>query len=338
MVHWFIENKGCVLFMVLNVEEAKQKTIELVNKKVYSALRAPFSKYSSVFPNTTENLSYLEQMQVKEKEVLTVTGSFDQCLNCACLGAKKVHNIDTNVLTVFYAGFKYAALEAFSYQEYLAFFFEENKLNYTMYLKLRPYLGAPFQEYWDFVYQTFSYVGTKIAKSLLFKNFDLKKTMILSNPYLKSEENYERTKESMKKMEVTFAEKNILEIGEETTTYDIMLFSNVETYLVEDNLEPVMSKEEFLTFIQKKASKQLKPGGVIQSAYQYLYKCPRIQPLPKNVFKRLVTSKWSLQKIDYMEGKFKKIVFMGYPLRHKDMTEELMDCVYLYEDEKGRRR
>lgn len=324
--------------MFLNVEEAKQKSIELINQKSYSLFRPEFSKYSTIYPDTTENLSYLEQIDVKNKEALTVTGSFDQCLNLACLGAKKIHNIDTNVLSVFYAGFKYAALQAFSYQEYLTFFFGNSKLDYQMYLKLRPHLGANFQEYWDFIYKTFSYSSVQLTRSHLFHSFGSKENLILSNPYLKSEENYNQTKENIQKIPITFEEKNILEIGEGKETYDLMLFSNVESYVVRDAFHS-MSEEEYMDFLQNKASRQLKPNGKIRCAYKYTYKYPRLTALPKNAIKRLFASKYTLDKIDYMEGKCRKVVVMSAPLKGGgSMNPDFMDCAYLYEQEKGRRR
>ncbi len=324
--------------MFLNVEEAKQKSIELINQKSYSFYYSGFSGYSTIYPDTTENLSYLEQIDVKNKEVLTVTGSFDQCLNLACLGAKKIHNIDTNVLSVFYAGLKYAALQAFSYEDYISFFLEENRLDYQMYLRLRQYLGVPFREYWDFVYQAVSYSNQTLAKSHLFYSFGSKENLILSNPYLKSEENYNQTKENMKNIKITFEEGSVLDIGKGEEKYDLMLFSNVESYVVRDAFHS-MSEEEYMDFLQNKASRQLKPNGRIQCAYKYTYKYPRLTTLPKNAIKRLFASKYTLDKIDYMEGKCRKVVVMSAPLKGGgSMNPDFMDCAYLYEQEKGRRR
>ena len=324
--------------MILNVEEAKKKTIELINQKSYSLVRPEFSKYSSVYPDTTENLSYLEQIDIKDKEILTVTGSFEQCLNLACLGAKSVHNIDVNVLTVFYAGFKYAAVQAFSYQKYLTFFFSDKKLDYQMYLKLRPHLGEIFQEYWDFMYQTFSYSSFELSRSHLFLGFGSKENLVLSNPYLKSEDNYNRTRQNIQKVKITFEEKSIFDLGAGKEKYDLMLFSNIESYAVRDVFHS-MSEEEYMDFIQNKASKQLKPHGKIQCAYKYIYKYLKISPPPKNVIKRLFAKKYKLNKIDYMEGKCRKITIMSAPLRKsQNMSEEYMDCAYLYEQGRGRRR
>lgn len=98
-----------------NLEEAKEKTIEYLNKKAYSLIRPNFTKYSGVYSFTTENLSYLKKINILDKDILTVTGSFDHCLNLVCLGAKSITNFDVNLLTVCYGYLKYAALKNFSF-------------------------------------------------------------------------------------------------------------------------------------------------------------------------------------------------------------------------------
>ena len=48
--------------MHFNLEEAKNKTIEFLNKTSYSFVRPEFSKYGMIYLFTTENLSYLEKI------------------------------------------------------------------------------------------------------------------------------------------------------------------------------------------------------------------------------------------------------------------------------------
>lgn len=105
----------------LNIDEARQKTLDILNKKCYSLVRPEFSKYSQLYFNTTENLSYIEKMDINAKDVLTVTGSFDQCLNLVYSGANYICNFDVNILTVFLAMLKYAAVKVLDYHEYLDF-------------------------------------------------------------------------------------------------------------------------------------------------------------------------------------------------------------------------
>lgn len=314
--------------MKLDLEQAKQKTIEFLNKRYFSLVRPDFNEYDFVYLFTSENNSYLEKIDVKNKDVLTVTGSFDQCLNLVFEGAKKVCNFDVNLLTVYFAKFKMAALKAFSYQEYLDFFLGENKFSYNTYLKFRDNLEPIFQQYWDFIYETFNYSNKDIMKSRLFDKPTSIENVILSNPYLKSEENYELTRQRINDVDITFDKKNILEIGEGEETYDLMLFSNIETYLVDD-FYATMSEDEYLDFIHNKASKQLNDGGIIQMAYNYEY-LRKTKEEKKIGFLKINASKKIFKKRDYLES-YEKIMFTGLPLYgHTKMSDDLKDCIYLY--------
>ncbi len=320
--------------MELNVQEAIQGTVEFLNRKYYSFVHPDFSKYSSIYSFSTENLSYLEKINLDGKEVLTVTGSFDQTFNLIYEGAKKICNFDTNVNTIFYAQLKMAAMKAFSYQEYLQFFFGESKMDYGMYQRLIPFLEEPFLEYWDSIYQLFSNDGNALFKSKLIEAPSNIKNTILGNPYLYSEENYEQTKSRLDDVEISFTEKDVLEIGEGSDTYDAMFFSNIESYLVSDCFS-TMGSNEYIEFIQNKASKQLNDGGIIQMAYQYGYKT-RIK-VTGSFLKRLFHTKFRIQGLDYLEGKFKTVTFSGFPLwRNVDISKDVEDCIYLYEKPKGK--
>lgn len=320
--------------MEFNVREAIEKTIEFLNQSCYSLIRPEFSKYSGVYSFSTENLSYLEKINLEGKDVLTVTGSFDQALNLVFEGAKKICNFDTNVNTVFFAYLKLAAVKSLSYQEYLNFFFGENKMDYGIYQRLLPYLPTSVAEYWNHIYELFSNDGNALMNSRLLEKPSSIKNTILGNPYLYNEDNYERTRFRLNEVEISFEEKDILEIGEGRDLYDVMLFSNIESYLVSDCFSE-MKEQEYIDFVENKASKQLKEGGVIQVAYQYGYKT-KIK-VTGSFLKRLLNTKFQFQKLDYLDRKYRTVTFTGFPLwRNVEMTKDVQDCIYLYEKQKGK--
>ncbi len=287
----------------LNIEEAKTKTVELLNKKCYSLVRPDFSKYSQLYFNTTENLSYLEKIDVNGKDILTVTGSFDQCLNLVYRGANYICNFDVNILTIFFATLKYVAFKILDYREYLNFFSRSDTLNYQTYLKVKPFLVSPFDEYWDFVYSLFSLDGEKLSNSRLFLGVETVEQLVGTNPYLKNEKAYNETKQRIDTVRINFEEKNLLEIGDGKEQYDLMFFSNIQSYLVEDCFA-TLKEDEYLDFIQNKASNQLKDGGKIQAAYRYQYKT-KIRT-SESFFKNLFKNKYVIKEIDYMKDKYKK--------------------------------
>lgn len=173
-------------------------------------------------------------MDINAKDVLTVTGSFDQCLNLVYSGANYICNFDVNVLTVFLAMLKYAAVKVLDYHEYLDFFSRNDTLNYQTYLNVKPFLAPPFNEYWDFVYNLFSYDGEALANSRLFHGIEAIDQLSAINPYLKNEKNYNETKQKIDNVHINFEEKDLLQIGEGEEQYDLMFFSNIQSYLVEN--------------------------------------------------------------------------------------------------------
>ncbi len=322
--------------MEINIEEAKQKTVELLNKTCYSLVRPEFSKYSQLYLNTTENLSYLEKIDVRGKDVLTVTGSFDQCLNLVNGGANYICNFDVNTLTIFLSTLKYTAMKALNYKEYVDFFSRNNPLNYQTYLKIKPLLVAPFNEYWNFVYNLFSLDGQKLTNSRLFFGIETAEQLVATNPYLRNEKTYNETKQKLDNVHINFEEKNLLEIGEGEEQYDLMFFSNIQSYLVEDYFA-TMNETEYLDFIQNKASKQLREGGKIQVAYRYKYKAN--VATSKSFLTSLFKKNYSINEIDYMKDKYRKIIFPSMPFSlTAKVTTDIKDCIYLYEKESIKRR
>lgn len=79
-----------------------------------------FSKISQCYQFTNEQLdAYYSQIDLKDKDVLTVCGSGDQVI-CALLnGAKKVDTFDTNKLTYYYLFLKISAIKALDYIDFL---------------------------------------------------------------------------------------------------------------------------------------------------------------------------------------------------------------------------
>lgn len=307
--------------MILNLEEAKRETVNFLNKKSFSLVRPEFNKYDPIYQFSTENLQYLEK--IKGSKVLAVTGSFDQALNLVYEGSSEIDNYDVNVLTVYYAGLKYAAMKCLTYQEYLAFFAGDNLLDYDTYSRLRPYLHQTLMNYWDFIYELFNKDNNAIKNSRLFQNSGTIGQIIGSNPYLKDEKAYNKTKNQLDNVKINFLEKNLTELSDDKK-YDLILTSNIETYLVEDYFAP-LTEEEYVDFVKNKLSKLLNRFGIIQIAYQYYYKTPLKVNKKINLFK-----KYRISKIDYLEG-FKKIEIDSRPLSSlAKMDGEEKDCIYYY--------
>lgn len=318
-------------------------------KKSKSLLHPEFSSNSAMYVSTTENFAdYIKKIKVEGKSVLTVTGSGDQLINLALLGAKRVDNFDINQNAYFITQLKLAALQALSYEEFIKFFCvaDDLRINYMgivamqnkvghnpeafdfkTYLKIKPYLSEDAAFYWNLLYEEYQYNGCELANSSLFYSAT-KKAMVQNNAYLKNGKEYNKARESLPNVEVHFMEHDILNIHTLPYSYDVILLSNIYEYLV-DQWADITDHKDFVAYIQDQVSKRLNEHGVIAVAYQYNYRHKAFYDL--NLISKILGKGYVVVKIDDFNN-MKRIVV---PTTVKEYREDGgKDCVYLYEKEK----
>ena len=73
-----------------------------------------FGSFGKIYSMTTENIyGFLNNLDLKDKDILTISGSGDQRLNAYLLGAKNVTTFDINPLTRINAKLKDTAIYRF---------------------------------------------------------------------------------------------------------------------------------------------------------------------------------------------------------------------------------
>lgn len=327
---------------MLAAEVAFNETMKYVNRSSKSLFYPKFGEYASVYIFTTESLSsYIDKLKVKNKDILTVTGSGDQLLNLALNGAKTVDNFDINKNAYYFVQLKLAALQSLNYDEFLNFFcscidlesnvFMQKKLqenpyvfDYNVYKKISNKLGLDVKHFWDLIYKEFNFDGKKIYNSMCFTSD--RKSAIFANSYLKNEINYNRTKQMIQSVSVDFYFLDILKLHTLPKKYDCILLSNIYDYLVSDWYN-VISGDEFNKYIQDNLSNNLKKGGIIGLAYQYHYKTKN--QVYGSALKKLFSNKYTLEKIESLDKFcFKKILVPSYVKEYRNNDEK--DCIYLY--------
>lgn len=289
-------------------------------KKPKSLLHPNFGSNSAMYVFTTENLvDYIKRLKPAGKTILTVTGAGDQLINLALMGAKRIDNFDINQNAYFITQLKIAALQALSYDEFLDFFclyeseeignistvYYQNKIgendaafSFKTYLRIKPYLDETSAFFWNLIYEDFQFDGKKVASSSLF--FSGTRTNALkNNSYLKNEESYQKARERINDVEINYVECNLLDVHKLSGTYDIMLFSNVYDYLV-DEWYRVTSEAEFVAYIENQASQRLNDNGTIAVAYQYGYKTRNYAS--QSLIKRILGKDYTLNKRLPLEG------------------------------------
>jgi len=235
------------------------------------------NNFASIYPFTTENIKgYLDLMDVRDKDVLTVGASGDQTLNLLVRDAKSVDYFDMNPFTKMYFNLKCAAIKVLSVEEYFEFFcydafpstFKKNKnaFSINIYHKISPHLDAFTRQFWDSLYLKQN--GVDIRKSMLFST-DEEPFKILPkvNDYL-SEDSFEKLRVIMGiKKEPSFIETNVTSLSSKLAKkYDYILLSNIAQYL-----DYIYDKDELINFrrLILNLSKNLNPNGKLMLSYLY---------------------------------------------------------------------
>lgn len=282
---------------------AYQETIkEIDNKKLSDVPK--FGEFSSMYVFSNENIKdYLNELNIYGKNVLTVASSGDHFINLILMGAKKIDNFDINRNCSFMIQLKIAALKTLNYEEYLDFFSKNEKedisitettdgvknidynsksFDYKTYLKIRVKLPDEFALYWDMIYEEYGFLGNKLRDSKILIGCS-RESAIRNNKYLEEEINYNLTVEKINNLEYKFHYKSVLDLHELKDKYDIILLSNIYSYLDANKT----SDNEFVKYITSELSDKLNPEGIISFAYQFDYS-NKDQNFNSDLFKKLL--------------------------------------------------
>lgn len=278
-----------------------------------------FGNLSQIYSFTTENIAgYFPYLNLKNKDILTVSASGDHIINAFYKGAKSVIGFDINYLALIFTELKLVALQNLKYEEFLQFFMinEENNINknrkaldYLVYKdKLRIYLTDNAIQYWDMMYKNFNNNGYELRNSHIFNNkYDNNHVKLNSNLYLKSEADYNLAKEKIKQKEIILISSNYKDINKlglsNIINCDIVLMSNISDYI--KNIYNM--KANYLEEYVKDITKIFKiENNEIVCAYLYDVQNTKFRSEIDNpIFRRNLFDKL---KIKYLEREFKSVI------------------------------
>ena len=234
-------------------------------------------KYQSIYMFTTENINgVINSLEVKDKNILTVSASGDHIFNMLLNGAKSIEAYDINYFAKYYFYLKEAAIRTLTYKEFINFFFSktysfnkhifEDKLFFKVVDNIKDKEAKIF---WDILISGVG--GKKLYNSnLFFKNYYPKNTYIECNDYLKNEENYKVLQQLLNDYTYTFYLVNIFNnlSNIPTKKYDIIYLSNILDRLNNKNkLETVKQIKEIIS----KLKEYLSNDGILGVCYLYNY-------------------------------------------------------------------
>lgn len=219
-------------------------------------------KFNSIYLFTTENIKgYMNELNLENKKIITVTASSDHILNAILKGATEILTFDVNILTKYYMDLKLEAIKKLSFEEFKKVFLYENEmsLNYDVIRKLN--LPQDSKEFWLKEMDKYDN-GPLLRKSNLFntKYFN-PESKISQNIYL-NKESYDIIKSKLSTTKITFINCSVedLEIDKH---YDYMFLSNIPDYL------DLIFKENTLVEYKKVINKFKKNVSHIYMAYIY---------------------------------------------------------------------
>lgn len=192
--------------------------------------------FQEVYPFTTEVISgYFNELDFKDKSVMTLGSSSDQAFNALLLGAKKITVYDIN----------------------------ENTAKFGK-LKRDVILNSTLDNVW-----------INVIRIDMPKNYDLfpKESLMKMNPYMKDEESFKKLQELLRTRfsDIEYKVGNIMEVNNlDNELFDIIITSNVFQYL-EEYIRPGESPYDRLKEVFNKLKEHLTDDGIIQLLYHYAF-------------------------------------------------------------------
>jgi MoaA/NifB/PqqE/SkfB family radical SAM enzyme/dephospho-CoA kinase len=250
---------------------ADLKTTETVETAIKAAdiqnHDVKFGKFAPIYRFTTENIKYLPLLDINNKKVLTIGGSYDHAIDLALLNAISVTNLDLNICAKYYAQLKRTALASLNYEEFKNFLGNsKNSFNFNVYENIKRLLPLDCSIFFDELYKQVANDGFKLLHSSYLHNRD-NQDFLNHTIYLESESKYVEAQEKLKKSDFIWIEQSILN-HEDIGMFDIVLLSNIADYS-HRMFETTNHAEEFRNKVVLPWLEHIEPGGKIMFAYVF---------------------------------------------------------------------
>lgn len=248
------------------MDEYIRKLIYLLNEE--KELSDSFDNYSKFYLNSTENIAgYTNNLDLDNKSVLTVTGSFDQALNLYASNADEVVCFDSNMSTNIISSLKRAAILSLTPEEYLNFFSTDSiyLFNKLLYNKMKKYLSYEYLYLFNYLYKTFNISN---MYSLLCHDFSYPKEKIKKFNSFLDYETYRYLSERLRLNDIQIINANITDLPDimDEDYFDLVILSNICDYI--HNIYPENTLNNYRKLLISILNK-MKKGALIQ--YEYVY-------------------------------------------------------------------
>lgn len=220
-------------------------------------------RFDVIYPFTSENIAgYMEDLDLTDKKIITVTASSDHILNAIAQGATDITTFDINPETRFYMELKLAGVKRLEYEDFLKIFLLDNSMSLNKEIIMSLITSRDCQYYWEEEYRKNHNNGLLLKKSSVFyRKYFNTKSKLKQNIYL-NKSKYQQVQKRLEEVKINFINtdlKNLHLKGE----YDDMFLSNISDYI------SLMYQEHPLEQFAKKIYELSENVKTIYFAYLY---------------------------------------------------------------------
>lgn len=236
----------------------------------------PFLEYAPVYVETNEILREIFKIfDVRDKDVLCVTGGGDFALNALSLGANSVVSFDYNKFAKYVLALKEATILTYADVDSFKSFFSKSSKDFLArnnFKAVSSNLDDDSYKFWSYVYdcvfKNCLLIGeTMLIRGTLTENLDLQEEY---NLYYQ-QEYYSILRERLKHELVVFKDLNIVDLKDVTDKYfDVIYLSNVLQYYYD--IKGLEGQDLVHKFIMKDVFSKLKDNGLVGVCYCYFDK------------------------------------------------------------------
>lgn len=186
-------------------------------------------RFSSIYPFTTENIAgYMSDLDLKDKKIITVTGSSDHIINAIARGATDITTFDINPLTKCYMDLKLQGLKKLSYEEFLKIFLYDDKNIDSGFISDLE-MSDTSKDFW--IQQLLLHNNwTELKKSNLFYRKYFNPTSKLEQNLYLEKDSYRNIQQKIDDVKIKFISKSLVDLDIKEN-YDYMFLSNISDYL-----------------------------------------------------------------------------------------------------------
>ncbi len=213
-------------------------TVNLDKAKLICSGNLELDKDFKIDSFTTINLSgYYRYLDLNNKSLLTIGKSADEVFNGVFFGAKDITLVEKNPLIIYYYYLKLAGLLTLSYKEFEWFFHKyllnkhpNNKMfSKKLYRKIKPELLNINSDSYCFFTELLDKYNSRVVRDKLFNDSGYhRKTIRSFDIYLRNEDAYNKTRDTIKDVNITYINSDLL-TSKVDLKYDIINLSSLCT-------------------------------------------------------------------------------------------------------------